>query len=43
MADNMKFKLLADCIKNINVKAGNAAKRAVNQLITLRNWAIGDS
>lgn len=41
MADNMKFELLADSIKEINVKAGNAAKSAVNQLMTLRNWAIG--
>lgn len=41
MADDMKFELLARCIKNINVKAGNAAKSAVNQLMTLRNWAIG--
>lgn len=37
----MKFELLADSIKEINVKAGNAAKSAVNQLMTLRNWAIG--
>lgn len=41
MEDNMKFELLANCIKDINVKAGNAAKSAVNQLMTLRNWAIG--
>ena len=41
MADNMKFEMLADSIKNINTKAGNAAKTAVNQLMTLRNWAIG--
>ena len=41
MADNIKFKMLADSIKNINIKAGNAAKSAVNQLMTLRNWAIG--
>lgn len=41
MADYMKFELLAKCIKNINVKAGNSAKSAVNQLMTLRNWAIG--
>lgn len=41
MADHMKFELLANCIKSINVKAGNAAKSAVNQLMTLRNWAIG--
>ena len=41
MADNMKFEILADSIKSINLKAGNAAKSAVNQLMTLRNWAIG--
>lgn len=40
-ADNMKFELLAENIKNINVRAGSAAKSAVNQLMTLRNWAIG--
>ena len=28
-------------IKEINTKAGSMAKRAVNQLMTLRNWAIG--
>lgn len=37
MADKMKFEILADSIKCINVKAGNAAKSAVNQLMTLRN------
>lgn len=37
----MEFELLADSIKKINNKAGNAAKNAVNQLLTLRNWAIG--
>ncbi len=37
----MKFETLADSIKRINDKAGNAAKSAVNQLMTLRNWAIG--
>ena len=41
MTGNMKFELLASSIKNINMKAGNAAKSAVNQLMTLRNWAIG--
>lgn len=41
MAENMKFELLASSIKDINMKAGNAAKSAVNQLMTLRNWAIG--
>lgn len=41
MSEEMKFEVLADSIKNINIKAGNAAKSAVNQLMTLRNWAIG--
>jgi len=41
VADNIKFEMLADSIKNINLKAGNAARSAVNQLMTLRNWAIG--
>ena len=42
MDDNMKFEILADSIKSINVKAGNAAnKSAVNHLMTLRNWAMG--
>ena len=39
--DKYNFELLMNCIKNINDKAGNAAKSAVNQLMTLRNWAIG--
>ena len=33
--DIVKFELLADSIKKINNKAGNAAKSAVNQLLTL--------
>lgn len=37
----MKFEKLANSIKNINDKAGSTAKSAVNQLMTLRNWAIG--
>ena len=41
MVENMKFEMLTDCIRSINTKAGNAAKSAVNQLMTLRNWAIG--
>ena len=41
MAENMKFELLASSIKEISAKASNAAKRAVNQSMTLRNWAIG--
>ena len=38
---DMKFEILADSIKIINDKAGNAAKSAAKQLVTLRNWAIG--
>lgn len=37
----MEFELLADSIKQINDKASSAAKSAVNQLMTLQNWAIG--
>lgn len=37
----MEFQLLADSIIQINDKASSAAKSAVNQLMTLRNWAIG--
>jgi hypothetical protein len=37
----MKFEILADSIKKINDKTGNAAKNAVNQYMTLRNWVIG--
>ena len=39
--DKMKFEILADSIKKINDKTGNAAKNAVNQYMTLRNWVIG--
>ena len=35
------FEILTGSIKSISTKAGNAAKSAVNQLLTLRNWAIG--
>ena len=41
MEHAMEFELLADSIKQINDKASSAAKSAVNQLMTLRNWAIG--
>ena len=42
IGDNtMKFEKLANSIKSINDKAGSIAKSAVNQLMTLRNWAIG--
>ena len=41
MGKEKTFAVLANDIKDINVRAGNAAKGAVNQLVTLRNWAIG--
>ena len=37
----LSFEILAGSIREVNSKAGNAAKSAVNQLMTLRNWAIG--
>lgn len=41
MGNAMESELLADSIKQINDKASSAAKSAVNQLMTLHNWAIG--
>lgn len=41
MNNGFSFEILAGSIREINLKAGNAAKSAVNQLMTLRNWAIG--
>ena len=41
MENNISFEFLANSIHDINLKAGNMAKSAVNQLMTLRNWAIG--
>lgn len=41
MSDEKAFAILAESIREVNNKAGNAAKSAVNQLMTLRNWAIG--
>lgn len=41
MSDNLQLNSLAESIKNIDQRAGSAAKSAVNQLMTLRNWAIG--
>ena len=35
------FENLMNSIKEINTRAGGMAKSAVNQLMTLRNWAIG--
>lgn len=37
MGKEKTFAVLANDIKDINVRAGNAAKGAVNQLMTLRN------
>lgn len=39
--NDLGFEALVVCIKNINSKASSSAKSAVNQLLTLRNWAIG--
>ena len=39
--NNISFDILMNSIKEINNKAGGMAKSAVNQLMTLRNWAIG--
>ena len=41
MDKKISFELVVNSIKDINHQAGNAAKGAVNQLFTLRNWAIG--
>lgn len=42
MAGNeLTFENLMNNIKEINSRAGGMAKSAVNQLMTLRNWAIG--
>ncbi len=41
MDNNISFEILANSIHDINLKAGSMAKSAVNQLMTLRNWAIG--
>lgn len=39
--NNISFELLANSIRDINIKASCKAKSAVNQFMTLRNWAIG--
>ena len=39
--NNISFETLMNSIKEINTRAGGMAKSAVNQLMTLRNWAIG--
>ena len=39
--NNISFEILMNSIKEINTRAGGMAKSSVNQLMTLRNWAIG--
>ena len=39
--NNISFEILMNSIKEISTRAGGMAKSAVNQLMTLRNWAIG--
>lgn len=39
--NNISFENLMNSIKEIHIRAGGMAKSAVNQLMTLRNWAIG--
>ena len=41
MDKQLSFENLVTSIKDISIKAGNYAKSAVNQLMTMRNWAIG--
>lgn len=40
MENNISFEILTNSIHDINLRAGDMAKSAVNQLMTLRNWAI---
>lgn len=41
MNKRISFDKLVTSIIDINTKAGNFAKSAVNQLLTVRNWVIG--
>ena len=41
MDKQISFENLVASIKDISTKAGNFAKSAVNQLMTMRNWVIG--
>ena len=38
---SFSFSQLAESIIRVNARTGNAAKGAVNQLLTIRNWIIG--
>ena len=41
MADGTTFENLAERVKNVHNATSSVAKGAVNQLLTIRNWAIG--
>ena len=41
MSNEMTFDQLAEGVKSIHVATSSMAKGAVNQLLTVRNWAIG--
>lgn len=40
-ADGTTFENLAERVKNVHDATSSVAKGAVNQLLTIRNWAIG--
>lgn len=40
-ADGTTFENLAERVKNVHNATSSVAKGAVNQLLTIRNWAIG--
>ena len=39
--NGLSFISLSISISNINALASDTAKRSINQLLTMRNWAIG--
>ncbi len=41
MSNEMTFDQLAEGVKNVHAATSSMAKGAVNQLLTIRNWAIG--
>ena len=40
-ADGTTFEILAERVKDVHNATSSVAKGAVNQLLTIRNWAIG--
>ena len=40
-ADGTTFEILAERVKDVHNATSSIAKGAVNQLLTIRNWAIG--